>query len=212
MKYEFKSIESHEWDKLFAVMEAEKGVNPFAKKDDKKDDKKEDKKEDKEDKGGKKESSTKPKFDPKADAKKLAELEQKNLDEVFKKLVDNFKKFQISASGKGQNWVNFVNNNLKFKGTEGGSKINVSDLKSPYKLWDADYAVGCRPTPEGGSSFVVKQLRKDGVTEDVLVSASKDACKKYAEFYKLILATVKKFKQEEKMRREQEKLGGFLKA
>ena len=80
MKYEFKSIENHEWDKLFAVMEAEKGVNPFAKKDDKKEDKKDDKKEDKkEDKKGeekpapKKESSTQPKFDPKADAKKLAE-------------------------------------------------------------------------------------------------------------------------------------------
>jgi len=215
MKYEFKSIENHEWDKLFAVMEAEKGVNPFAKKDDKKDDKKEDKKEDKkgeEKPAPKKESSTQPKFDPKADAKKLAEMEQKNLDEVFKKLIENFKKFQISASGKVQTWGQFVNNHLKFAGKSEGGNIDVKDLKTPYRLWDANYAVGCRVTPEGGTEFVVKALNKDGKTEDVMVSKSKEACKKYTEFYKLVLATIKKFQQEEKMRREQEKLGGFLKA
>jgi hypothetical protein len=241
MEYQFKSLETHEWDKLFAIMEEEKKENPFAKKEDKSEEKKENpfaKKEDKseEKKEDKKEDKKAPPFQKKDsskddkgkatgkvpsknpgkdDAAKFVQQEQKDLDIIFKKVVENFKKFQITASDKLAPWGTFVANNMfkQAKPAEG--------LQMAYKLWDTDYSMGLYNDPKSGKLVFI--VRKDGDPEPVFYTTNRDAIKKHKEFYNNVKSTITNFKQrkqeereaairEEKERVRKEKLGGFLKA
>ena len=239
MKYQFKSLENHEWDKLFAMLEAEKGVNPFAKKEDKKEDKEEkkdkpeDKKEEKKDdkkappfekkdaskddkgKAKGKVPSKNPVASGKEDAVRFAQQEQKDLDTIFKKVVDNFKKFQITAGDKLAPWGVFVAENM-FKKTK-----PANGLQMAYKLWDTDYSMGLYNDPKTGK--IVFVVRKDGDSEPVFYTANKDAVRKHKEFYNNVKTAITNFKErkvqereaairEEKERVRKEKLGGFLKA
>ena len=233
MNDSFKSMEQYETEKMFQLLEAKKEEKKEKEEKPEKEDKKEEKPEKKDskkpwekgekkdDKKSDKKSEKKPaakndkvisKEEAEAEKKRFAEEEQKDLEKIFKKIIDNFKSFKITSGGKLEEWKEFVQNNL-FKGSEPKCKL-------AYKLWNTNYTVGICVDKNGKKAFMAY---KGDEEEPEFTSNNQMAIKKWNELYKSIVEEVKSFKiqktREIEMQKKQEmeaqrksKIEGFLKA